>query len=1130
MKRSLKNFRNNFIKASALAIAVLLISASVIQVALGKGNGDYEDAGSGSYDSRACSSGICWSLRKRGAFWVKIPVSSNGIHASELGFDYVFRNDTIDCYNESTGRGAVYVLSTRLSNGGIAGMVNIDSVTSMGSLNDGDGMSAPGEIVPEATAHNKFNENADGYWNNHQQRYSGTGLSYFCAEMESVSSRRTTTVPDGTRKLKCNGVVMNEKGNTVTRIAVQNMSVDGAYNPTDSAGNSITWKGRGNTRSNIHSDSGWTMGSDEGVYTIAKPGDSIRFYHGVCMGVRYGKWTPTQNTWTGPEEHTKEYTPLPANWMRIYALPSNYVFDNKSVWNNFQSKVANVTAHKNLFTSSAGAGSIINSDKNAIDLINPTPGLGTYTCNEISWYASENPFIVGGYHIPGFKSGHCSSASKTGISQATGTVIEQGHEYNSLRMWEVKSHTVDGTCSCGVNSARLVANYDDNTFESAWRGSSYGNRKEYKCVNKTTKDCDYICTARDEYNNCTAGYYNKIDYPFTDDSDKHMYHSTHYSEDAAKKARVYVPYNFNTSVYSSIDAGDVVFQGSAISDHFEWSVDSRVNEVTAPGWSSKGGYATSTPGSTQVVMFEWIYKPGNRKVVGNSFTSQTPQSYYSSGMVSGTYHVIETKTGDQNPTGNYRGADYSANYTRTIPDNGEYVGYKYCSAIAFYPADSHDGGGNTINQQKSTGYKGAMDGGQYWNISGASCRTIGKKPNLQVWNGSIYTEGNINTSISRKKVNAGMGAYDGSGVSVFGSWTDYAIVAGGTNKTMASGAMLGYNNAFYNLRGEGGKPAGSTSAQKLNPETTANNTNPTGNSGVHADASYIQNLNRLNSRYKEKTKTLLSEIGITSPGKKIYTTTTGMQVANVSGSVSISELGISKQSSHPNKDTVSNTDAGGLVKSLGDGKNDNTLVIVSSGTVTINRNICYGSCGSDATKLSSYKYNTTGGTKAAAEIPQILIFAKNINIAENVTRVDAWLMATGSDGLGTTDGTLNTCAGHRIGADKDGKIGLVARDANTPAYDNGNCGLTLVINGPVYAHHINALRTAGAFHGYANTSGIDVLSRSVGATGVGDANKGSVTPAEIFNLRADTYIWAYNQAPRYSEAVVTYTRELAPRD
>ena len=38
------------------------------------------------------------------------------------------------------------------------------------------------------------------------------------------------------------------------------------------------------------------------------------------------------------------------------------------------------------------------------------------------------------------------------------------------------------------------------------------------------------------------------------------------------------------------------------------------------------------------------------------------------------------------------------------------------------------------------------------------------------------------------------------------------------------------------------------------------------------------------------------------------------------------------------------------------------------------------------------------------------------------------------------------------------------------------------------------------------------------------------TPAEVFNYRADAYLWAYAQAGRYDSSYTeTYTRELAPR-
>ena len=1139
MKKSFKNLKKNFLKAGAIALAIVCVAAASFQ---GMEDVSATDAGPGDYQSRPCKTGNCWSLRTRGAFWVKIPVSSNGISLSSLGFNYVFSDETVNCWTGSASDSFVYVLSTRLSGGGLAGNVNLDEVISKGgSIKDGDSGAigvpgSPGSMVPVNTAWNQFQQHAETYRKDFDQTYvnpqsSGSGLGYFCHTPVTESSKKKSSPLPPPPRLRCLADVpssyQDAKGDTKSRIAVQNMSLDGAYNPTDGSGNPVRWKANG-SRSDITSDSMWSRGSAN-VYTLAKPGDSIRFYHAVCMAVRYGQWTPDQGSWVSEEYHSKEYSPLPNNWMEINADPTVYVFEKKSVWNNYKNQVGSVSSHRNLF-SSAGSGSNVDSTRSAIDILNPSPNLTDYNCNEISWYAARDPFVSGGYQIPGFKSGTCASARKTGISQATGTTISQWHRYNALRMWEIRSHSISGGCDCGVHGARLVGNYHAGSYEAAWAGSILGNRREYYCKDesKTTKDCDYQCDAGyDEYGKCKAALVpHKIQYHYSDHSFEYMYNSTHagQGEVSTKRATVYIPYNYTTTVSSSIDAGDVTFQGAALDTDYKWSVNPRVNDKTAPDQGAKG-YATSTPDTgrpneTHVVMFEWLYYPGNHKTTGEEFSKKKPKDYYSSGMVPGSYTVVEEVVGDQNPKGKYNGQKSQRSHVRTVPDNNEYIGYKYCTAVAFYPSDSHNNKGNDLSIQKKTGDDGAMDAGERWNISGASCRTIAKKPNFQVWNGSIYTEGSIQTSLTRKWTEAPMGReYNGSVTDVFGSWTDYAIVAYGKNTTMASGAMLGYNNSEYDLRGKGGKKHDATSARQLNPETIANDSVPTGHSGVYTDASYTQNLARLEARYKEKAVTLLKEIGHYGTEKRIYSTKTGMQVANVGGGeTKLSDLGVT--GGYPNAGTLTN-DGNGLVKRLGDGKNDNTLVIVSSGTFVINRNICYGnSCGNDATKLRTYANGTS--TKESATLPQVLIFANDIKITENVTRVDAWLISP--------NGTLNTCADHKIGESAAGKIGLVARDASDYHYTNGNCGLTLAINGPVFAKHIDLLRTAGAFHGYANTNATNILDRSVGATGASDDKyKGSIAPAEIFNLRADVYIWAFNQAQRYSEAVVTYTRELAPR-
>jgi uncharacterized protein YegL len=144
-------------------------------------------------------------------------------------------------------------------------------------------------------------------------------------------------------------------------------------------------------------------------------------------------------------------------------------------------------------------------------------------------------------------------------------------------------------------------------------------------------------------------------------------------------------------------------------------------------------------------------------------------------------------------------------------------------------------------------------------------------------------------------------------------------------------------------------------------------------------------------------------------------------------------------------------------------------VIKSSGTVTIKNNIIND---------SSKKYNDV------SQIPQMVIIAKKIVIAANVTQVDAWLIARDSG-----NGSIQTC-------DVDPSTKETIDVCNNP----------LIVNGPVMTDHLYMLRTFGS--------------------GVGSD---SGTPAEIFNLRADAYLWAAAHALVNGRVQTTYTTELPPR-
>jgi len=143
------------------------------------------------------------------------------------------------------------------------------------------------------------------------------------------------------------------------------------------------------------------------------------------------------------------------------------------------------------------------------------------------------------------------------------------------------------------------------------------------------------------------------------------------------------------------------------------------------------------------------------------------------------------------------------------------------------------------------------------------------------------------------------------------------------------------------------------------------------------------------------------------------------------------------------------------------------ILYVPNGTVTIAGNVTY----------------QPGGYGSIAELSQMIIIARNITINGNVSRVDSWLLAQDDEQRG---GTVATC------------------DA-TPPLSSEVCGTPLVVNGPVVAKDVLLRRTAGA--------------------GAGEA---SGDPAEIFNLRADAYLWGYNEGRSALRAETTHTIELPP--
>ena len=147
--------------------------------------------------------------------------------------------------------------------------------------------------------------------------------------------------------------------------------------------------------------------------------------------------------------------------------------------------------------------------------------------------------------------------------------------------------------------------------------------------------------------------------------------------------------------------------------------------------------------------------------------------------------------------------------------------------------------------------------------------------------------------------------------------------------------------------------------------------------------------------------------------------------------------------------------------------NGRSIIIRKTGTLQISNNIEVDN----------------NGVTGASNLSQIVIVADNIDINQNVDRIDAWLI-TGPNGR------INTC------------------DNGAATLTSNICNGQLTVNGPIYTRYLMLRRTAGA-----NPPGPDQLSQ----------------PAERFNLRPDAQLWAYTYANRADFAQTDFVQELPPR-
>ena len=816
-------------------------------------------------------------------------------------------------------------------------------------------------------------------------------------------------------------------------------------------------------------------------YVFAKPGDRVQFYETFCFPIQQ------VGIQTGSSNVSSADPPGESNF-QIFAQKNGsennqYLFGDSPVHDGNYHSIGR--GNKRPFS-----GNGLETSDYGFTAYSPTQNASSEYACETNYYRMYAPKLTVGYQIPGFIDYQhgCNSADKTGSTTEVGTVISQGIRYDNLRAWYNEYTTWSGR-----DGAENVHHYSYNSFDSAGdargSGASWGSQgnstyevkvptgRSY-CVHESERGC---LRRKKEYIYVTHW---KKEYP-----DSHVGTTTQNLGQTEKKSSVYTPYNFNTSIHSYIESseGGVGFLGARISIGANYGVAPRANELV-----SKTPYATHTREDQTVKVYEMIV---DENYPESKLQEQTiPNGNICRGSGIERCELVDTVKGTINAAGKFTG-DFlnTENYERTIPDNlpGGGLGKKYCTRSVIWPASSHDSDSNTVANNMSGS---AMNGGNnLHHVSAASCVTLAKKPNFQVLGGGFYTNGTIKTALSEKAVGGGLGAYPSAETRSFGSWDEFGVLAAGKVLGFGSGAAMGYEegynfnlprggimNAYYTFIGPTGPNSVVSGISNISHMTIANDKNGPGNSGISRIGSAV--LARLKARFRD-TIIRNSNNTITS------LTSNETSAKNYLGLSQLYHQGDTSLSAMNSTANFYQFDRGGnlIARSNTTGeKLMNTLAMFVDGTLTIDRNI----------NIAHETYN------AVDDFPQVLIFAKKINITSNVTNIDAWLILDEDYG----DNQIDTCSDNH--------------------YPNAlSCNETLTITGPVFARKLILNRTAGSHTG-GGRAGTHPL--QTGPTGTYYA-EGSIHPAEVFTLRADAYFWAYRQSLSGGQAYMVYSREIAPR-
>ena len=612
-------------------------------------------------------------------------------------------------------------------------------------------------------------------------------------------------------------------------------------------------------------------------------------------------------------------------------------------------------------------------------------------------------------------------------------------------------------------------------------------------------------------------------------------------------AKVSVPYNYYIMPTFQNKLSDKYIVGSSIDVSINSNVMPRVNKAIE-GYKAGESYSTETK-PTRVAL-SWFTIQNTETPVnimkavshGMVLTKNNGYNFNPCAVATGNTYGNNCHTYENDAAVLEEGQGITIQKHDSNMHDGKFtipnapIGTKVCFVVSAYPFDSHgyvnynadgtikrkssgapdmDITGSNAKSLQAHALSDGVDGSDSWYVSAPSCTTIGKKPSFSIEGGNAFVKGDVRASVMT------LTGDGGSKKTRYGSWVESMLISGGTLRGIATGAALGYGTDGHNNHigvNEASVKSGMTIAATMDStgEKRLKNTQTVSNIGYPGNVDsptvdrileYIKQLtNNLKARFADTVKKSSSYTNINFKG---CTNNDGSYVpVNGDGSYRCRE-----------KDGLAYLN----LKSNSNGNKEiNSLSIewpAYTETNRANRTLVIDA-GEDAVYINGNIEAYKGNMQYLAEIPHVLIFAKNVYISSDVTRIDAWIFAEKIDG-DNKSGRVVTCADNSANGNKGGAadyswLGLIRREQRNDTISDtaAVCTKQLVVNGLVSADNLILNRTYGA----GTTSTSDEMEQSK-----------YVQRAEIFNLTPLDYYWAYNESILEGTLTTSVEHELPTR-